>query len=357
MLNLFYNINKASSIVTNPSLDRTMFNFANEFNKLKTYYSNSNRIIKRPNRFISLVESMSIDIYNDDEDKIRLDLEDNASYIGRNFNICSSSNKSNLVTKGIVNNATEAYILKELNIEPFYALDYLNQETIKCVYHNSLDYSMHHPTMFKGLEEEFNLFMYEVDIVGLGMQYYYWARDALANDRDIDVARFLYTVVFVNLMDSIMNINLFNIFLELYKGNSLPPYVYKNPEVHIDYRDKIIKQYKYLIKDLKSKNKIDYDQFLHSIVLKDNNAYDLLKLNNYLFTTNNKWFLWLARINYIETIINLLGENSKKLNKDYISNLKIEIKLNMRNKSFKVIKDNIFFYLPFEQTLKNLKTI
>jgi len=352
MFELFYKPYHITSGILEPKLIRTLTLLEIEIDKVKEYYSGSSISVKRPNVLVSLMSQITIDttlpmyILEDE-------LDNSTIYYSKNYGIVSNLSKGKILNSVIVPNAKEIFIVTDELHEDINKYNYREYETIRCNYHTKHNIAVHHPSKFNNINKHTDIFIYDIDLVGMCLQYVYWSKEELLKDRDTDMARFLYTVVFTNLITSITNISLWNRFLELNNGNTILEDMIKNPIHIIDYSSKIDKGYLTLIKKLSKITSIRYENGLKNVpVLEGNSALEALAMKSRLINKNNKWVVWVSRSRYVHNIVKLFGTNSFKINRDLLTYIAIKIKKDDRDNTLDYILslDGIDFI--FEDDLK-----
>ena len=174
-------------------------------------------------------------------------------------------------------------------------------------------------------------------------------------DRDIDPARFLYSMPFTNLMYSYTDITLFNGFIDLWNNENIPDTVRYNPIITIDPTINVKKSYKDLIKHLKKNKRMLYVDLLNSIPLLTDNALNSLRLNKLYYTLQDRWILWLSRIEYIDWLLDSYRVEGIKRNEKYVKDLLVDIKNSERDGTFSKVPRNIVIDTYFNMLLTNIK--
>lgn len=359
MVKLFHHYPKGKPIIRNAYLDKTLYLLSNELENVKNYYRESNFTIKRPNMLISLINQLDIDLL-DTPENVYATLDNTALYVTRGYNISSEGHNGKYVIGTVVPNATEVFLFKESSYDSVNALNYKEAVSIRNIYNTYDGIPLHHPNKFKYMDSDIDLFVYIIDPVMLGMQYYYWANNEMMLDNDIDIARFLYTIPYVSLMDSILNISLINRFFSLHLGNKPETFINYNTFSVYDLESKIDKGYKDLDKDIVNKS-LRFNDLLTIIPVVGGDALDALDIDVPYYTTNTEWIMWLSRIYYIYILVTKFNKKNLSMNRDLVTDLKIDIRLAERNKSFSYLQKDSYFSLIYtllvDDYLKELKKI
>jgi len=361
MLQLFINNDDSyAKEIIDMKLERLYFVLNIELYKLKNYYRDSNRVIKRPNMLITLLTSMEINILENDISKVTNLIDVDSIYASNKNNIVSNIHTGNILNGVIIPDMNEIFLYTErYNIFDLEDIDILNTSSINVISTTIDTLMLGHPTRYKVNNELEDYTIYEIDVRLLALQYYYWSRDEMYSGNDIDIARFLYTIVFVNLMDSMLNMSLLNRYLNK-MNNSLVDKDNKdisNPIAIVDIDNRIDKQIDYLIKNKYKKNrKEDYKRFLKSIHLLDTDAYILLEYHNLIFTNRSEWVYTLARMPYMLKIIEINGKGSLSKNIVYIQNIRYDVRGMKNSKALNRIPD-IYFKTYIEDVIKKILTL
>ena len=354
MFNIFLLPYHTNNRITNPQLDRYLEVYRYVISKVIEYYRSENFYVKRPNMLVSVLENMEIGPTLDKDDVIRY-LDSNMNYISRNFDIVSDGNTGGVLHNVITHSSNEIFLLTDIyNPYDINESNYIDLQSIRCIYNTDNMFNISHPYKIKHLTGS-DIVIYELDLITLGLQYYYWSKEQMSIDRDIDPARFLYSIPFTNLIYSYTDITLFNGFIDLWNNEDIPDTIRYNPIVTIDPTVNIKKAYKDLIKHLKRNKRMLYVDLLNSIPLLTDLALNSLKLNKLYYTLQDRWVLWLSRIEYIDWLLDSYGAEGIKRNEKYVKDLLIDIKNSERDGTFNKIPRNIVIDTYFNMLLANVK--
>jgi len=354
MFDIFLLPYNTHSRMTNPSLERYLEVYGYVLKKVVEYYREENFYVKRPNPLIGLLQNMRIGPSLSKQDVINY-LDTNAEYISRNYDIVSNGNTGDILHNVITHNSNEIFILTSL-YDPFEINEsnYIDISPIRCIYNTDNMLNISHPYRIKHLTGS-DIVMYELDLTALGLQYYYWSKEQIKIERDTDIGRFLYAIPFTNLIYSYSNITLFNIFMDLWDNKDIPDTVSYNPLYTMDPSKNIIHGYEDLIKNLKRNENILYVDFLNSIPVVNKTALEALRINKIYYTLQDRWTLWLSRIEYINWLLDSLGTTGMKRNEKYVKDLLIDIKNNERDGTFRKMPKNIIVDTFFSIMLTELE--
>ena len=328
---LWNNVDKSYKRKIYPKIDYVKHNVNSYLSYIKNYYANSDRYVKRPNKLVTLIESLSIDLSKNTTD-VFLDLDTNSKYNSNTIGFITNINKNTESFENTIIDNTKEYII--IDIDNFNYLDKNDcKNSLECIYNNSDEVLIAHP---KVIDMEDKTFIYTLNPTKLGMGYYYWANEQLKIDKDIDVARFVYEVILTEVIDSIVDVSLFNRYINL--SDNVPVTEFKNYNIITlpDLSKYIDKMYSWVLKHYKN-DEIVYEEYLINIplIIKDN-ALELIQLPYIQTDRRNKWAIYLSRFDYI---LHLLNHVDNKRNKDKLNRLVKSLKYDESAKVFNVDKE------------------
>ena len=339
MLRLFYKKDDTRySELNYGNLDYMRYNVNSIFYILKSYYSTCKRYVRRPNMLISLLGSLGIDL-----SKAPSELYESVSmesiYASSDFKIING-----VRTEQEFNSDTIIYNTKELFVysnDRFNFLDknIVNEPSITCISSNSSDIFLTHPQMYKGAIYESDLYTYVINVDMLAMQYYYWCKEQLEMELDIDEARFIYEVVLTNTIESIYDANIINRIININNSLYVNKFVNDNPFFIKDVGKKIDKLYLLYLKHLRKKHDLYYKEILDILpALTSGSIYDTLVINEIYFSRRNKWVYILSRLNIVNF---LLRDFKSKKETAYHNDILLDFSHMTRNKYLITNNDEI----------------
>lgn len=322
MFSLFYN---KPTIRYSSYINRTWLNIQEQYNQsyqlflVKSYLSVKvvsneyilNKLLKHlihilPNESLDSITIMSyLDIHTND--------------ICRRYGIVNISSKGRIHSKGIYSDNNELFISTSLNISENFEDNWKTTPTIELIHHPNTNLTISHPLDNK----QDGLYMYYIDFKLFYLQYRLWSKG-----RDnIDTRIFLNQIVLPLLIPSIIDMSIINRYIYTY-NNIIIPKDNDSTLIHVNNYESVIS--KLIVTDLKNladKN-INYIELLSNMsVMFKSSMYQRLKLIDYLYSNNNKHILWLSRIDIIEFIFSLLGDNGVTSNSLYVTMLQNEISM------------------------------
>lgn len=330
-----------------PSYDRIKHLATMEANTVINYWENSFRYLKRPNPLITLLVNFDLDL-SDTPENIFNYLTAASSYLANSVGLINTTNKNDKpFTNTIMKTGKEYLVVTNTLLIPTDDRSILDN-SITVLYASPSDYFFTHPKYYDlGISEDY--FIFGIDLVKLGLGYYYWCKEQLVLENDTDPARYLFTIVLTNLVKDLTDFMYINRFIAEYEKAYVTEWLNFNP-IHIadnsNYYEKILQ---YSIKNLKSKNKRYWWEVINNIpILLNSNTLSLLTLPNVSTNRRNEWIFWLARLPYL---IFLLKHFDKKLNKNFINDLK-----NTNAKSLNELERDSYFNLEDSFTENLFKT-
>ena len=162
------------------------------------------------------------------------------------------------------------------------------------------------------------------------MQYYYWCKEMISLDKDVDPARFVYEVLLTNVSKSIFINNLVNRVIALKDNETVNPMVNYNPFVIKALHKAIDKTYSYYLKKLDGRRDMKYDEILANLpTLTGSTFKEFLTLDELYLNRRTKWVYILSRIN----VVNFLLKNYNSKNEtDYHADIETDFYRMTRNK-------------------------
>lgn len=350
MINFFNNMVENNfeenlNIKMYPSYPRIKSIAGININMVKDYYYNTGRYLKRPNPLITIINNFDIDL-SDTPDNVFNYLSTSSSYLANSIKFITTTNKNDDPFEKVIMPAGNEYILvaNELTM-PTNDRSILDT-SIRCLYTNSNDYFFTHPKMYD-YSTDFNYYVFTVDLVKLGLGYYYWCKEQIILDNDTDPARYLFTIVLTNTINDITDIMFINRFIAEYEKDVVNSWYNFNRIFIPDDTNRYEKLIHYSIDVLKKNKKITWKEALANIpTLLNINTLNLLKLPNITTNRRNEWVLWLARLPYLIFLIKHTDKHMNKQNIHYLKNTTVNsLKQLERNQYFSVENSTTNFLL------------
>jgi len=339
MLDSLWENDRSNNTIHYGRYESLTFKHNSYLNKVLSYYGTSSMYIKRPNPILSLINSLGINFnlpYIEMYDSISSD----SNYLANTIGFVNTTNKnSKPFNSSIIKDMNEYIILDDSS---FNFSNYDECLTpIKCIYTTLDSIFLTHPTKYSSTSED-DYSIYSININMLGMAYYYWGKRQIFIERDTDIARFLFEVIFTNTIPSINDLSLLNRFTRLKLGSDVSSFINDNPFDVMRLDRNIDSMFEWIISHYK-KHSVKYTSYLENIpLLISKDSLEVLPIDIGYYNKRNKWLLWLARLPYI---IFLLETIDDKDNKDTINDISIELDYAERNQVFNLKDKNTMLIL------------
>jgi len=326
-----------------------------ELAKVKEYYRHREYNFSNNNMLTKLIKTLSR--------STTLPVLDYLEYIDTDIPyICKQMGITNNLSQGKVHdnvlfegNSKEVFISVNSTIDPFSMCDvWLDYPSIRAVKTDVTD--LDYPVLFRYPKLGLGISVFEIDIRAIMLQYYYWSKGRMFNDLDTSVNIFIPLVVIPNILDSMIDLAIWNRYITIANGNKI-----YNPESSrhainvINLTSRIDNVLKDVIKDTKD-HSLYITQFLRHIpVLLEQDMYNVLNIHKEIYNRQSKWVLWVTRISDIVSIHKTLGVRGYRLNKNWFNLLPYEIKL-IENRDGAL--DNIlgeYHYSTFQNNINYIK--
>lgn len=330
---------------TFPKFDWIRSRYVFELTRIKSYYSNRETAVANTNILVKLIDlicpSLDLDIFD-----FYKYVDTNAEYIARQLFITHNGSVGRIHKNELCTGSSpEIFLMVENDIDIFNLENtYYLQKPVRLIYHE--DTALHFP-LFNGRMLNTKLLIVEVDVKLLCMCYYVWCKDRLKEDnegpRSTAANNYIAMVTIPNIMDNYMDIAIFNRFRMLANGETIPMFNIKHPFNVLDYSVGIDNILHKIVKSVRNAPIYLY-RFMDTIpTLYDDNMYSALKINKRYYTSQSEWVLWLARINYIKFIMEIMGDRGRAKNNHLFNSLSTDIK-QLKNRStpiYRILKDDM----------------
>lgn len=315
--------------------------YKNDLSKLKSYYRYNNHKVNNDhilNRLITILEpSGELNIF----DYLRY-VESSAKYLAKQFNITSNIHNGGIQDNLIMGiGSKEILLYKESDID---IMDFENiWETLsplRLIYSSNTDLNFRIPDKDSVYSDIPELNIITIDIVSLMMQYYYWKIKRIDAGFSTNPSIFATQIVLPNMLDNILDMAIWNRFINIYNGIENNTFTIKQPILLVDYSKGIDNELKKIVKDVDNVS-MDIENILLQIPgLISKNMLDVLNTGVTYYTKQSEWVLWVSRLSIVSNILDLIGKRGKRKNSDIINILPVIIKSISRSTNI-VKNDNI----------------
>lgn len=333
MLNLFIKNDKTTSysIRHNNKFKYCKERIKDNIDTVIEYYSMKERTVPNNHLLVKLIKNMNIDLNLSDIEYFK-NINAIALRVSSNLGIVSDIGPGVVYSNLFYGKDTkEILVYKDTDIDIFdIRNNWKTYSSIKSTYHtlDNLDLTLPCYTEYDNGED---IFTYEIDVVGLLLQYKQWYKERLQFDRDINPARFVAQIVSPNIVKSVLDISLFNRFTNIYNGISTSELDDNHPFLLIDVNDKVDDIFKDIVEEVKDRN-ISYIELLKNIpAVSEDDMYEVLRLDVKFYTAQSKWVTLVSRVSFIKEIIEISGNNGLKRNKDLLNSIPSWLKELKRN--------------------------
>jgi len=302
----------------------------------------------------NILKDIINDLYRDDTDIVNyiFSISSRKDYIIRNYGVVAVGSRGKAIKNIFFKNSIEILMDKDDGLH-FEDIDNMleNWEDIQaltCIEHNYKD--SHYHTLNNKLEYKNsgnNIAIFTMDFIKLMIQFRCYRQNALRLDRVVSIPEFLYRYVLPNASESLMNISLMNYYMSENSDielNSIkqtfktPILLLNNESTFNSYLSNISGVFRKM-----SKNK-PYQLLLYRMLLLNTNGLELIynRTKNTEYAITNRWANNVSIIKTIYFLIKFMGNGGIRFNKDFIANLRINLKRFERDKGH--MPDNIANY-------------
>ena len=326
-----------------------------EINKITEYYQHRIRAIYNNNIFSRVITLMSPDINLDLFEYFKY-VDQDAPYIARQFNMVNNISQGKMYKNIFYEDNSYAIINHVSNDINLYSIrqNWRQLAPLRCIYTRTynLDFYQMDKKKIPSSEE---LTVVEIDIVMMLLQYRFWAVERLLNDNSTNPNVYVYTILYPNFVNTIIDIKLFNRFINVFNNRNMVTADIKHPFHVLDYSNGIDQIYKQVQKDFTHSNP-PLQQVLETIpTIYNKDMIHALYINNPYYTKQSEWSLWLSRIDYIVFLLDFLGDRGIARNRMYVNRLPSLIK-RLENGST-IIESKIppHMYKSFTESIEKIK--
>ncbi len=357
MINLFL---KKNNIITVPIKKYSKFDYikdryTEELKKIKEYYRNKDNAVSNAHILSRIINMLSPNIELDIVEYFKI-VDTNAIYIARQFNLVSNINNGEIFNNIFYNGKSYEIInYVETEIDIFDIEDnWIEYSPIKVTYTEETDLDFHILNGNK-TKDGVSLTILELDITLLLLMYKQWALSRIREDKSTNMNVFVATIVLPNALDNMLDLTILNRLIYIYKYGDCKQFRIKHPFSVLDFSKGIDNILEDVIKDINNSN-ITIEQLLNTIpTIVNNNMLETLIINRPYYTKQSEWVIWLSRIEYIAFILEVLGNQGIKRNRDLLNRLPSLIR-QLENRSTNIyskLKDELL--LDFEYNIEKIK--
>ena len=330
MLNFFLRkfnaLEESYSIKQYSKFDYIKRRYLNELYKIRDYYYNKDNAVDNRHPLSKIITNVAPDINADVVDYLKI-VEINAPFLAKQFGIVSNKSAGSIFKNVFYQyNSSEILLLVNNDIDVFsIENNWRDLKPLRCIYTPNTDLDLHMPNGTKSFDTE-SLSVFEIDLTMMVLQYKYWALERTRNDKSTNSNVFISTIVLPNTIGSILDLTLFNRYIAISTGVTIPNFDINYPFNVLDLSRGVDSIYKKIAKDTVDSS-IYLEQLLESVpTIYNNNMHEALLINKPFYNKQSEWVLWVSRIKYINNLITILGEKGQRKNKTEINSLPANIK-------------------------------
>lgn len=320
-------------------------------NKATEYYNNRVAKVKNDSILVKIIN----DLYNSESSLLDYIFKIRArkDYVLRNYGIVCNGTKGKVIKDETMINSKEIFIAidTDLTEELVNSADD-NWKTIvplECTYHCYKDLKFVNPNnKIQYLDSEENVIIYNIDITKLMIMFRYYLENALQMDRGISIPEFIFRYAYANSTQSFLNISLLNRHIDYITKSDFSNISInsKLPEVLLDIEDNVDRYLIQFNKVLKKANKKTYTYLMSNIELISNDALSILSLDNIDINISNlnRWAILIGKLKYILFCLEAFGKDGIKLNKTFITKIRLLFKMYNRENMYVPDEVSNYFY-------------
>jgi len=261
--------------------------YLSELDKSIEYYRNRGAALENNNILVRLVKSLAGDTHNDILDYIAQS-ENDIKYIVKQFhfvsNISDGEALNNVVFEG---SSDEIFLSVDNTPDPSVLADTWETYQSIRVIDTDID-DVYYPVPFR-YEKDYGTTIFEIDILGMLIQYYYWAVNRESMDRDISPNVFLSSIVLPNITYSLVDYAIWNRFKAIALGEEINYEPRKHPVHLIDYTKGIDQVLSDVVKE-NADSSIYVTQLLKTIpTIVNDDMYETLRIHKSYYNKQSKW--------------------------------------------------------------------
>ena len=330
--------------------------YLHEINKLLDYYHNRDRSVPGGNLFYKLIHGLDINIYDNIGDYFKY-IDRNSEYVAKTMKLTMNSAQGEVFENlfyrdnsyAVINYVTSEYDL--YNIEK----NWIHYTPLTVTYSNITDLDFYLFDKTKRTNRTI-VMVTELDVNLMLLMYYCWCKQRLAQDRSTNPGAFVYKILYPNMMVSHIDIAIFNRLMWKFYKYDLPNFELDHPFHVIDFTRYIDDILNNIIKDV-DKGSYYAEQLIKMIpTVTHKDMLEALYINRKYPTRQSEWAIWIARLKYINFLIDILGERGVARNRDLFYTLPSKIKaLENRSTYFESILPNVML-TDYKYEIENIKS-
>lgn len=330
---------------TYPKWDWIKRNYKDSIDNLISYYNYRTTIVNNKHLLTRIIKFAFPGFKHDLFSYVK-DLELNSRNVARHFKLVNSVSSGTFFYNlfysknsiEVINHVEFDYDFLEVD------KDYTKYSPLRVIYTEETALDFH---LLNGTKEKSKptVTVFELDITLMLIMYRAWCKRRIKFNFSTDPNVFVSSIVIPNTIRTMIDLIIFNRFIFKAKGITIPEFKLKHKIYTLDYSRGVDDILGRVANDIVDEN-IPLPRFINTIpTIYYSNMYEALKLTRSLQTQQSLWSVWLARVKYINILLDLLGPTGEKANTSILYTLPYDIK-QIRNGS-----------TPYFAKLKEVKSI
>lgn len=302
--------------------------YRSDYYKVKDYYQNRTRAVDNRTMLSRLVDILKVSLGAPVYSYLK-HVDANARLISKQFNIVSNIAYGKVHESEIYgDNSYEVFLYTDTVIDIDYIeLNWRDIDSLKIIYNENTDLDFHVPFNQNKDFKELTVTIFELDVVTMLLQYYYWGREQERLGNSVNTNVFIATIIYPNTLGSYLDLAVFNRFLNLANGEENKPFDLKQPFKVVDYTVGVDRVLNNIVKDVKNQS-IPLTQLLESVPgIVNKNAARSLYMRHKYYTAQSLWVLFLGRLTYNLRLLNIMSKKGIARNKDITTTIPATVKL------------------------------
>ncbi len=316
MVELFYSTPQPNIGNIYPIIWDTMKrDFLSDYRNVISYYRNKETKVSNTNPLVKLIKGFNID-FDSDIFSFIYEVNNNKKY---KSDIISASN---LVRKGRLLNGVEfggedlLFLQVEQEIDLSTVEDnWKDLEPLRYVRTTNINLDFVHPTKHSNID----LVIIEIDILSLMIQFYYWREERLKEGSNSDPTIFIFQYPMTNMISSLHDFSILSYSINI-EFIGLTYMKHTHPFTIRDQSSKVERVLKKIIRRNEN-HRVSYEKYFDQVPTVFKDSLKVISLTNRFVNVNNRYTHWLARVDFLLDLINLLGPEALIANKSILGNI------------------------------------
>lgn len=286
-----------------------------EMIKVVSYYRKLEAEVPRTHLIVKLIENLNVSTKRD-EYSIAQAVSENSRHVCQMLGLVHPYNPKPQRFTGVFynNSTTEMIVAQDFSKVPYHWLksNWLTVNTIHIATHpfTDVDYGLCNGNYQSGKS---GLAVFYIDLPSLMIQYKYWCKDRLANNKpNLKPGVFVAQIVIPNMLRNHMELCLLNRTIDLYHGKLAPRMRIQHPVQISDCTDLIDECCKRMVENWDTGEPLaPHDFYSANPGFLFNSLTDNLVIPDIPPTMNTRWVMEISVVKYIDFMVDLLHKKDK----------------------------------------------